>query len=310
MASSDPRSGTNLPAHLRAIAACYEIAGDIPRATSFRRASEAIARLPRLDATVLSEKIPYVGESSKEVAYDFFRTGSSARWLSVKRHADTDPVLFAKLTATVAVARPTIPTQVYRPRVAAHVHTNWSDGADSVMTMDLEARRLGFDGITVVDHLSGSRAGVLDTYAILEWERACHGLQYMLEVDVMPDGTLNLPQDCEDIPFIAALHLLPSLRGIERFCKVLEHASPWAVTHLPSYDRHPIWKDFLRLLQRRKTVVEITPRHPMDLTTLQFLADEGVPVVVGSDAHSRTDLADFWNGIELPEFIIPFIIPL
>lgn len=86
-----------------------------------------------------------------------------------------------------------------------HVHTEWSDGVASIERMALAARHAGFAYVGISDHSQAAwYARGLDAERLLAQREAIeraradvHGIEILhgLEVDVLDDGSLDLPDE-------------------------------------------------------------------------------------------------------------------
>lgn len=190
-----------------------------------------------------------------------------------------------------------------------HVHTNWSDGRHTMTDMVGEAVRLGYEYVAITDHSqSSSIANGLDADALLEQQaeveqvrrafpaiRVLHGS----EVDILPDGSLDFPDDILsqlDI-VLASLHDPAGhsrRRLTERYLAAMRHPFVHIVTHPanrmvgsdPGYDL-----DFDALFREAvgtQTIMEVdgAPIHlDMDGAVARRAVEAGVMVSVDSDCH-------------------------
>jgi len=101
----------------------------------------------------------------------------------------------------------TLPRLVELPDIKGdlHVHTNWSDGHDSIEAMALAARELGYQYLAITDH-SGGRciAHGLDAERLRQQILQINDLNQKIsgiyvfsgmEVDIRADGSLDLPDE-------------------------------------------------------------------------------------------------------------------
>jgi DNA polymerase (family 10) len=149
------------------------------------------------------------------------RTGSArhVRWLeslsartgglaTVCSRARTEEDVYAALGVPFAPpelrerATRRVPELVGEVRGIFHVHTTWSDGAATIVDMARAAREAGFAYVGITEHSqAASYAGGLDARrlqqqarAVAQARRDVSGVELLhgVEVDVMPDGTLDL----------------------------------------------------------------------------------------------------------------------
>jgi DNA polymerase (family 10) len=95
-----------------------------------------------------------------------------------------------------------VPDLVGEVRGIFHVHTTWSDGAATIVDMAKAARAEGFTYVGITEHSQAATyAGGLDARRLQQQARAVArarrevpgvALLHGVEVDVMPDGTLDL----------------------------------------------------------------------------------------------------------------------
>lgn len=120
-----------------------------------------------------------------------------------------------------------------------HCHTTWSDGGASILDMASAAMSLGHDYVAITDHsprltiahgLSPERlSNQLDDIAILNRELAPFRILTGAEVDILLDGSLDLPEEILarlDI-VVASVHSKLSMPEVEMTRRlVLAAASP------------------------------------------------------------------------------------
>ena len=195
-----------------------------------------------------------------------------------------------------------------------HVHTNWSDGQESIETMAAAAWALGYEYLAITDHSRGRgiahglneerlREQILEIKRLNE-----RGIRPRLltgiEVDIRADGSLDLPDEIlsELDIVIAAVH---SAMGQDeenmtrRIICALENPNVDILAH-PSCrllgEREPVaadWDVILHAAARSGTMLEINAMPVrLDLKDLHvFRARQlGVKLSIGSDAHSTEHL--------------------
>lgn len=202
-----------------------------------------------------------------------------------------------------------------------HVHTTDTDGQHSLADMAEAARRMGYKYLAVTDHSQKVRmAKGLDTGRLSRQMERIDRLNASfedfrllkgIEVDILEDGRLDLPDDILkqlDI-CIGSVHYHQNLsrkRQTERILKAMENPCLNGVGHPTA-----------RLIGRRKGLdidmkavmtaarengcfLELNA-HPerLDLTDVncRFAGESGVKVAVSTDAHSTGTLAHMRYGI-------------
>ncbi|MGA8033060.1 MAG: DNA polymerase/3'-5' exonuclease PolX [Casimicrobiaceae bacterium] len=202
-----------------------------------------------------------------------------------------------------------------------HVHTDATDGRNSLEEMVEAAGALGFEYVAITEHSRRqtmshgldpprlARQGA----AIEALNRRLRGIRVLrgIEVDILDDGTLDLPDDALaplDI-VVAAVHSrfdLSRARQTRRILNALDHPHVSVLAH-PSGrligEREPYDVDMLQVLRKAKATgvhLELNA-HPerLDLTDTwcRMCRDEGVRVAIDSDAHRTQEYANLRFGI-------------
>jgi DNA polymerase (family 10) len=206
----------------------------------------------------------------------------------------------------------TLPRLVSRADLVGdlHVHTDWSDGKDTLETMVEAARARGYRYVAISDH-SGSLAfaGGLDPDRVKRQWEAIDRLGARLddiqvlkatEMDILADGALDFPDDLlEGFDWVTASVHSAFRQGrdrlTERLLAAIEHPLVDVVGHPTGrmFGRRESYEIDLDLILQRAaatgTFLEINAQpHRMDLNdrmAAQALA-AGVRLTIGSDAHS------------------------
>ena len=202
-----------------------------------------------------------------------------------------------------------------------HAHTKASDGHDSLRDMAEAARAMGLEYLAITEHSRHlTVAKGLDPHRLakqcdeidrLNTELAGVTLLKGIEVDILEDGGLDLPDDVLgrlDL-VIGAVHSrfhLSRAKQTERILRAMDHPHFTLLAH-PSgrliERRDPYDVDMLRIIRharQRGCFLELNA-HPERLDLLdsqcQMAKEEGVLVSVNSDAHSTFDLANLRYGV-------------
>lgn len=202
-----------------------------------------------------------------------------------------------------------------------HVHTNASDGHHSLREMARAARAQGLQYLAVTEH--SRRLGIargLDGPALvrqaLEVDRLNAELSDMtvfkgVEVDILEDGSLDLPDpvlsalDLVVVAIHSAFHLSRE-KQTRRLLRALDHPAARILAHPTGRlieEREPYDVDLRRVLRhaRERGVALELNAHPsrLDLNDswCRQARDEGVPVVISSDAHSTHDFDMLRYGV-------------
>lgn len=196
-----------------------------------------------------------------------------------------------------------------------HTHTLWSDGRDTVGNMVRAAERLGYEYLAITDHSPSAQAARVLTIDRLRRQmdeiaalRASHPQITILqgaEVDILPDGSLDLPDALlsELDIVLASLHDRAGHdeeRLLERYKAAMNNPFVHIVTHPTNrtVGRHSGYDlDFRELFRHAvstQTIMEIdgAPSHlDMDGHMAAAAVAEGVMVSVDSDCHNASYLS-------------------
>ncbi|AOJ05693.1 MULTISPECIES: DNA polymerase/3'-5' exonuclease PolX [Burkholderia] len=203
-----------------------------------------------------------------------------------------------------------------------HAHTNATDGQDSLQDMALAARKRGLEYLAITDH--SRRLGVahgLDAERLArqidEIDRLNETLEGIvllkgIEVDILEDGSLDLPDDILarlDL-VVGAVHSrfdLSRAAQTERVLRAMDHPSFTILAHpsgrlLGERDAYDI--DLARVIEQaraRGCHLELNAQpQRLDLADIwcRQAAEAGVLVSIDSDAHRREDLNYLGIGVD------------
>lgn len=230
-----------------------------------------------------------------------------------------------ELDAAEADALPTLLT-LADVRGDLHMHTTWSDGADSVEAMVAATRDRGYAYLAITDHSQALRmTGGLDAAKLarqwealdaFEAERGSDGVREPvllrgLEVDILKDGRLDLDEawlERLDI-VVASVHShfdLPQAEQTERIVRALQHPQVNVVAHptgrlLGRRDGYDVDLDAVATVAAEQLVALECNASPyrLDLgdVDLMRVVRAGCVVAIGSDAHAVAGLADMRFGV-------------
>ncbi|UCG10071.1 MAG: DNA polymerase/3'-5' exonuclease PolX [Dehalococcoidia bacterium] len=202
-----------------------------------------------------------------------------------------------------------------------HVHTDWSDGHDSIEAMALAAKALGYQYLGITDH-SGGRgiAHGLSVERVIEQMREIKQLNERLddirllsgiEVDIRADGSLDLPDELlqELDVVIAAVHSgfgesQQQMTG--RMIAAMENPNVDILAHPTCRllaEREPVAVDMEAVFQaatRTDTMLEINAMPSrLDLKDIHaYRARElGVKLAINTDAHATNQLRFMRFGV-------------
>jgi DNA polymerase (family X) len=195
-----------------------------------------------------------------------------------------------------------------------HMHTTYSDGRDSLKRMVMAAHALGYEYFAITDHSEHSAASKTVTPSDLARQRdeidelrdAADGTTILhgLEVDILPDGSL----DCPDAVLqrldivLASLHdsaghsrarlterCLAAIR--HPLVSVITHPGNQLIGHRPAYDMD--YDAIYAAAADTGTALEIdgAPSHlDLDGDRARAAAAAGVTLVIDSDCHRARSL--------------------
>jgi len=202
-----------------------------------------------------------------------------------------------------------------------HCHTTWSDGRASVLEMATTALALEHDYLAICDHTPSVRVVPgLDAEALRRQAEEIHAANEQLapfrvlrgvEVDILADGSLDLPDDVlAELDWVQlSLHAGQRAPRRELTARVTEAMCHPAVRCLS----HPKG----RLLNRRPSnaldldeVCDLARRHGVALEVnglpdrldlsgadVRVAVEAGVRLVVSTDAHSTRGLENLWLAV-------------
>ena len=210
-------------------------------------------------------------------------------------------------------------------RGLVHNHSSWSDGAAPLREMVQKARALGYSYLAMADHsktsyyangLSIERvfAQAKDIRAIqgeLEDEGSDFRVLHGLEVDIMPDGTLDYPDEVlETLDYaVVSVHqhfTLDRAKQTERvvravqnpYAKILAHMTGRLLLRRPSYEIDV--EAVLQACAETGTVVELNanPRR-LDLDWREVIRarELGCRFSIDPDAHHPDGYRDLRYGV-------------
>ncbi len=209
-----------------------------------------------------------------------------------------------------------------------HMHTNWSDGLNTLEEMVEECIRLGYQYMVVGDHSQSSRvANGLDPKRYREQWKVIDKLReryekegfYILkgcEVDILPDGSLDLPNDIlEEFDFVvASVHSRFSEDNTYRILKAMENPYVNLIGHptgkaYGQREGYPLDMDkVIEMAKETGTALEInTFRADISPEYIRKCVEKGVMMAVVTDAHAVTHLRYIKIGVGLARrgFAVP-----
>jgi DNA polymerase (family X) len=207
-------------------------------------------------------------------------------------------------------------------RADLQMHSQWSDGTHTIEEMARACRERGYEYCAITDHSKSTRvAGGLDAAGFRkQWEEIEEVRQRLdgivllkgVELDILPDGSLDLPDEVLeqfDIVLIAVHSRLdmPKARMTKRVLKALSHPAVHILAHPTGRQiqkRAPIDIDLEVVFQAAKehgVALELDAQpQRLDLNDVHLhrARELGVKIVIDTDAHSVDHLRFMQYGIE------------
>jgi len=201
-----------------------------------------------------------------------------------------------------------------------HMHTTWSDGVNTLEEMVETAYRMGYQYIVIGDHSQSARIanGLTPDRYKQQWkeiERLNKEYNpkgfYILkgaEVDILPDGSLDLPDDfLQQFDFIvASIHSRFEQDNTERIIRAIENPYVNMIGHPTGKqygyrEGYPVdIKKIIELAKETGTALELnTQRMDLSPENIRMCMEEGVYIGIVTDAHSARQLTLMQLGVGL-----------
>lgn len=202
-----------------------------------------------------------------------------------------------------------------------HMHTTWSDGAQSLDEMVNQARKKGYEYIAITDHSKFLRvAHGLDEERLLRQREEINRLNEKfddihifagVEMDILPDGKLDFSDDfLKELDFvIASIHSSfsqPQDKIMDRLFRALENPYVSLIAHPTGRligRRDGYNPDMEKMIQKAKetnTALEVNANpNRLDLNAkwIRMAQEEGVTLAINTDAHSYQMLEHMKYGV-------------
>ncbi len=203
-----------------------------------------------------------------------------------------------------------------------HVHSDWTDGRATLEEMALAARERGLDYLCFCDHSQslgmtgglGPERLLAQIEAIRELDSRLEGIRLLagIEVDILADGRLDLPDDSlARLDFVtASIHsgfAQPQAKIMERLTGAMRNPHVRSLGHPTGRllgRREPYQVDLemlARVAAETGTYLEINGSPDrLDLTAqaARRAAALGAKLVISSDAHSPSDFDNLRYGVQ------------
>jgi DNA polymerase (family 10) len=197
-----------------------------------------------------------------------------------------------------------------------HCHTDWSDGKASVLEMGRAARELGYEYLAICDHTEAVRVvpglGADDVrrqaeeIAAANEELAPFRILRGIECDILPDGSLDLPDDVlAELQWVQiSLHAgqrTPRRELTARVVEAMRHPAARCLSHPTGRlinHRPPNALELERVFEvalETGVAVEVNglpDRLDLRDEHVRLAVEAGVPIVCSTDAHSTRGLGN------------------
>ena len=201
-----------------------------------------------------------------------------------------------------------------------HMHTTWSDGDDTVEAMARAAKARGYEYVAITDHSRSLRfaggVSVDDLRAHAETVEALServGLHILMgtEVDILPDGSLDYPDDVLEtldlvIGSVHSRFRMPAEEMTRRIVAAMQNPHLDILGHPTGRlvgQREPYDLDLDAVVdaaRRTETVLEISAypeRLDLKDTHVRLARDRGAQFEIGTDSHRADQLRVMDYGI-------------
>ena len=200
------------------------------------------------------------------------------------------------------------------------MHTNYSDGSNSILEMAQEAEKIGHEYILITDHVGKPGMGnAMDEEKLNKQKKEIEEASKKVKVKILQGAEVNIQQDGSfdvsdkilkglDI-VIGSIHFAfkkPKEANTKRILNAMENENIDIIGHPMGRilnERPAIELDFDEILgnaKSTKTILEINalPKR-LDLNDVQVKAavKSGVKLSIGTDAHDRTMLKNYVFGV-------------
>jgi DNA polymerase (family 10) len=203
-----------------------------------------------------------------------------------------------------------------------HMHTKWTDGNSTILEMARACKERGYQYGAITDHSKAVRvAGGLTAEdlkkqrgEIEEARQKVRGITLFTgcEVDILPDGSLDLPDDLlEQLDVVvAAVHAKMDMTQSEmtkRVLKALAHPAVTILAHPTGRligQREPFAIDLEQIFhaaRENNVAIELNAQPDrLDLNDVHLLRarDLGVQIAINTDAHNAEQLHFIRYGID------------
>lgn len=202
-----------------------------------------------------------------------------------------------------------------------HMHTTWSDGAQSIEEMAQFASEKGYAYIAITDHSKFLRvANGLNEKRLRQQREEIERVRQLfpeltilagVEMDILPDGTLDFEDDfLQELDYvIGAIHSSFSQTEEEIMTRLFNAMENPYVKHIAHPTGRIIGKrdgykvNMEQLIQKAKethTILELNAnpkRFDLNSDWIKLCQEQGVKITINTDAHSKETLEFMKEGV-------------
>ncbi len=202
-----------------------------------------------------------------------------------------------------------------------HCHTTWSDGRATVLELGTAARELGYEYVAVCDHTPsvGVVPGLTADDVRRQGEEIAAANEALapfrilrgIECDILPDGSLDLPDDVlAELDWVtASVHAgqrMPARELTKRVTEAMRHPAVRALSHPTGrlIGRRPPnaldIEETIAVAVETGVVLEVNglpARLDLRDEHVRLAIESGARIVVNTDAHSTAGLGNMWMAV-------------
>lgn len=202
-----------------------------------------------------------------------------------------------------------------------HIHSNWSDGSESVLEIAQAAKKLGYQYIAITDHTPtiGIAHGLTTARVLRQIEeikkinKKVSGIRILtgIEVDIHKDGFLDLPDKILSKleVVIGAVHTAfhqPREEMTKRIIRAMRNPNIDIIAHPTGRkinQREPFDLDLEEIMSEARktgTILEINSfwnRLDLNDINVRLAKEKGVKIAISTDAHNIIELGVIKFGV-------------
>lgn len=195
-----------------------------------------------------------------------------------------------------------------------HIHSDWSDGDNSIEEIMQAAKEKGLDIIGINDHISDIKASIpLDRDAlkdylldIREFSKSVGIAAFAgLEVDIFPldELDINLLNEFDYLIF-ENIRGLPKIKAICEFSKKL-NGPLVGLAHADLKYPEELFRKIINLLEEHNIFIELNANYTENYEAVRdlfsIISNSHVGISIGSDSHSIKTIGLFNYAVEFVE---------